>query len=105
MPDRDNPYASPTPDSLRAKSRGGVQPFIWLNLVITITIAVLVFASFYWFSQMQKEPPLNGRYATYDREVEVVYDPLSGIIMLLILFAIPNIVLIVVQSWRRGKAN
>ncbi len=102
MRNSENPYTPPSGfELLSRKWKVNWKLFVVLNVAIALAVAVLVLTSIAWanYSETQLHQELGRRYASYDREY--VFYPLNGLIMLAAIFAIPNIVFFIVQSWRQ----
>ena len=100
MPNRENPYQPPTAsERLPRNTRVNWKQFGWLNISIGAALVVWVLASFLWaqYEQYQVEQQLGRRYASYDHEYEHHFYPMNGLILLALVFAIPNLALLIVQ--------
>ena len=106
MPNRQNPYHPPTnSESLPTKTSLDWKPFVWLNIANAVALAVVVLISFLWakYEQAQLAQKLGRRYASYDHEYQIY--PINGLILLALIFTIPNVVLFIVQFIRRVNAR
>ena len=97
MKESENPYHPPV-----AAKR--VLGFNWkwlglLNLAIICSIGALIFCSMLWakYTEAQIEQQIGRRYASYDAEFVAVIDPIVGLILLFLVFAIPNAIFIAAQ--------
>ena len=97
MKDSENPYLSPV-------GAERVEGFNWkwlglLNLAIVSSIGALIFCSLLWakYSEAQIEQEIGRRYTSYDAEYSVVIDPIAGLILLVLVFAIPNAIFAITQ--------
>lgn len=68
-------------------------------------MAGLFLASLLWFAydDAQVRQQLGRRYVSYDREFE--FHPASGMIQLALFFALPNLVLVVIQLFRNSRPD
>ena len=92
----ENPYQPPDkPEQIRVPKAINWRLFWLLNIGLVGALVTLILAAFLWsrFEQAQVEQQLGGRYATYDHEYEVHVYPINGLIILALVFAVPNLVL------------
>ncbi len=77
----------------------------WLNITIAAALGTLVLISFLWakYEQAQAAQQVGRRYASYDHEYH--FYPINGLILLALVFVIPNVVLLILQSRRRKHAQ
>ena len=102
MPDSPNPYQPPTDsEPLLAQRAISGKLFVWLNIAIAATLAILVLFAFLWakYDEAQMAQQLGNRYVIYDHEYHVY--PVNGIILLALVFGIPNVILLIVKFTRR----
>jgi len=102
MPDSPNPYQPPTDsEPLLVQRAISGKLFVWLNIAIAATLAILVLFAFLWakYDEARMAQQLGNRYVTYDHEYHVY--PVSGIILLALVFGIPNVILLIVKFTRR----
>ena len=104
MKESENPYHPP----VGAERRLG---FSWrwlviLNVAIVSSIGILISASLLWakYTEAQVDRQIGRRYASYDAEFEVVFDPTAGLVLLALVFAIPNAIFIIAQ-FRRPRGS
>ncbi len=106
MPNRENPYQTPADSGrLLINNRVDWKQFGWLNFAIATALGVLILASFLWsrYQWYRLEQQLGSRYVSYDHEYH--FYPINGLIFVATVFAIPNIVLLIIQFRRRILAN
>lgn len=104
MTNHQNPYQTPTePAVLPARTGVSWKSFVRLNVAVAIALGVLVLVSLAWakYEQFQMSQRV-GRYTTYDHEYH--FYPMRGLILLALIFAIPNIALLVVK-FSRGRQS
>ena len=102
MPNSKNPYQSlKTPPVPKNKKTPWVS-FTKLNITIATTLPIILLLSFLWADYQANllEQRLE-RYATYDHEYH--FNPIGGVILLVLIFAIPNIALLALKLSTRGQ--